>query len=177
MLTGLIASLLITLLWIIACIFLMHLHPAQQRFGIMVKSFCGSLPLLCFFLFFLQHQSSLVEKLNGHEARALAFVISILLQILFFFFFVECFYHIERSVTLRLLIEIRNATSPMTVTTLMKDYSVDDMIKRRLEDMLKNKWIYCEGNHWKLSSKGLWLARSMLFSCWLFQSKPQNERL
>lgn len=177
MLTGLLTSFITTCLWIIASIIFMYYRPTAHRFLIMLKSFGCSLPFLGFFLFILQHQPALVEKLNGHETPCLAYLIVLIFHVLFFFFVVECFYHIERSVTLRILVEIQHSSSPMTVPNLMKDYAVDDMIKRRLEDMLSNNWIYYENNQWKLTSKGLWLARMMYVSCWLFQSKPQNERL
>ncbi len=177
MLTGLLASFVTTLLWMIVCIFLMHCHPPSPRFKLMLRSFIFSLPFLGLFLFLLQHQSDLVEKLNGAEAPFLAYLIAFILHFLFFFFFVECFYHVERSVTLRLLIEIHESLTPLSVSTLMRDYSVNDMIKRRLENMLSSKWIYRENDQWRLTSKGLWLARIMHISCWIFQSKPQNKRL
>ena len=90
----------------------------------------------------------------------------------------ECFYHIERSVTLRLLVEIRaNAQTAPTLTGLMKDYSVDDMIKRRLDDMARSGFVTRAGDKWVLSAKASTLAKVMALSCWIFQSKPQNERL
>lgn len=177
MLSGLLASLLVTFFWIIACIVFMHCYPTAHRFRIMTKSFCCSLPLLWFFVFLLQHQPTIIERLNGHESPILAYFMALLMHFLFFFFVVECFYHIERSVTLRLLIEIQQHPSSLTISDLMKNYSVDDMIMRRLQDMAKNGWSYYENDRWKLTPKGHYLALLMHFSCWLFQSKPQNKRL
>ena len=177
MVTALFSSLLITIAWVSLHLLLMHKRPCSHRLSAMTKGFLLSLPLLFLFLFFLQHQPTLVLKLNGHEAPLMAYIYAFLLQLLFFFFFVECFYHVERSVTLRLLIEIQEAKTSLKIEEVIEDYSLDEMILRRLNDLLTHEWVRKKGDHWGLTTKGQCLAKIMRFSCWLFQSHPQNERL
>jgi len=144
----------------------------------MAKTWLVSLPVLLFVLLVLNHSNALVEVLNGQESPSLSYSCALLLQILLFFLFVECFYHVERSVTLRLLVEIQAATfTGRSVGTIMKDYSVDEMISRRLDVMLRSGLVRKTNGKWNLTSKGEAFAKIMSISCWIFQSKPQNERL
>lgn len=175
--TGLLASLLATFSWIMVHLFLMHQRPCKQRLAAMTQAFLLSLPLLFVLLFFLQRQPAIVLQLNGQEDFFLAYSYGFLLHLLFYFFFVEVFYHIERSVTLRFLIEIDNSSSTANLKQIIKEYSVEEMIPRRLNDMKISGWIFKKNDRWILTFKGLCLAKTMRFSCWLFQSKPQNERL
>lgn len=115
---------------------------------------------------------------DGAEHRAMAWIVAILLHVLLFFLFVECFYHIERSVTLRLLVELlEHPQGAATAAEIMRDYSVDDMIRRRLEDLVRNRWVEESAGRFRLTAKGEQLARVMRTSIWIYQSKPQNERL
>lgn len=177
MATAFISSFLVTALWIRAHLLIVHQKPCEHRLKAMTFAFLCSLPLLFLFLFFLQQWPTVFLKLNGQENCFLAYIYAILLHILFFFFFVECFYHLERSVTLRLLVEIHQSPKPVKVEEMEKNYSLDDMILRRLDNMLHNGWLYQKNGHWLLSQKALFLAKAMHFSCWLFQSKPQDQRL
>lgn len=174
--TAVIASFLVSVLWIVAHLVAMHISPTKSRMPAMLKGWLLSLPVMIATLALLNHAPGLVKVLNGAEAPALSWICALALHLLLFFLFVECFYHFERSVTVRLLIEIDAAQDP-SINAIMKDYSVDDMIRRRLDDMERGALITKSGDHWILSGKMGKLARVMAFSCWLYQSKPQNERL
>ena len=176
--TAIIASFFTFVLWIAAHLVAMHINPAKGRMSAMMKAWLISLPVLLVVLAILNHSDRLVAALNGQESALISWFYAFLLHLLLFFLFVECFYHIERSVTLRLLVEIQAApgTGP-SIAVIMKDYSVDDMIRRRLDDMERSGFVRKTGNGWILSPKGETLAKIMSFSCWIFQSKAQNERL
>lgn len=176
--TAIISSFAVTLLWIIGHLVTMQFRPAAGRMGAMARAWLASLPVLLIVLVALNRMDKLVIALNGQEHPLISYFYALLLHVLLFFLFVECFYHIERSVTLRLLVEIdAAATAKPTVGSLMKDYSVDDMITRRLDAMEQSRFIKRAGDKWVLASKGQSFARIMRLSCWIFQSKPQNERL
>ena len=176
--TAVISSFAVTLLWIVGHLVAMHIRPAAGRMGAMARAWLASLPVLLVVLVALNRMDKLVIALNGQEHPLLSYFHALLLHVLLFFLFVECFYHIERSVTLRLLVEIDAATSAKpTVGYIMKDYSVDDMITRRLAAMEQSGFIKRAGDKWVLAGKGRSFAKIMGLSCWIFQSKPQNERL
>jgi hypothetical protein len=176
--TAVIASLAVTMLWIAVHLVLIRLVAARRRFQAMIRDFLLSLPVLVVAVGWLGGQPALVTALNGQESPWLPWIIAPLTHLLLFFLFVECFYHVERSITLRFLLEIDHAVdrkpSPEKITA---EYHVDDMISRRLADMAANGWITREGERWRLSLQGRRLAALMRLSCWIFQSKPQNERI
>jgi hypothetical protein len=176
--TAILASFSATVLWIIAHLVAMHLRPAKGRMGAMAKAWLCSLPVLVIALYLINGDANLVAALNGKESGLLSWFYALLLHLLLFFLFVECFYHIERSVTLRLLVEIEaSSASKPSINSIMRDYSVDDMIRRRLESMEQSGFIIKKDDRWVLSQKGATYAKIMGLSCWIFQSKPQNERL
>ena len=176
MVTALMASFIVTALWILAHLVAMHIRPAKARMAAMAKAWLISLPVLFLELAFLNNYVGIA--LNRQESPWLSYFYALVLHLLLFFLFVECFYHIERSVTLRLLVEIETAAGGnSSITAIMKGYSVDDMIQRRLDILARSGFASKTGDRWVLSSKGKRLAGIMSFSCWIFQSKPQNERL
>ena len=176
--TAIISSFGVTAIWILVHLISMHLKPAQRRMVAMTRVFVLSIPVLLATLAVLNHSKKIVLVLNGNESVLMSYIFALLIHLLLFFLFVECFYHVERSVTLRLLIEIQTFQSGKpTIDAIMKDYSVDDMIRRRLEDMSRNGFVRKSNGAWVLSSKGRAMAGIMNFSSWIFQSKPQNERL
>lgn len=176
MITALLCSVFTTVAWILIHLFLMHQTKTSHRLKAMTTAFLSSLPFLYLLLFFFQHQHFFIWQVDGKESFLLSYLYAFLLQLLFFFFFVECFYHIERSVTLRFLIEIDQAPATL-ITSITEDYSLEEMIERRLNDLHHNRWIFHKNKCWFLSKKAYYLARAMHFSCWLFQSQPQNKRL
>ena len=50
------------------------------------------------------------------------------------------------------------------------------MIRRRLEVLQERQFIEQKDGAWRLKSKGRLFARTMQFSCWLFQCKGQKDR-
>jgi len=178
MVTALIASGIAFLLCVTAHLFAMRRKPTKKRLGAMTTAFLPGFPLALFAVFVLRSWGDWPASLDGHEHPLLPYILVPVLHLLLYFLFVECFYHIERSVTLRLLIELhehpRNAA---TTKEIMRDYSVDDMIRRRLDDLVRNRWVEESGGRFRLTEKGRRLARLMRTSIWVYQSKPQNERL
>ncbi|HWB58598.1 MAG TPA: hypothetical protein VG733_03860 [Chthoniobacteraceae bacterium] len=174
--TAVIASFSVTALWIAAHLVAMHMRPAKGRMGAMFKAWLLSLPVLVIVLLLLNNIEVFRVALNGHESGLLSWFLAAVLHLLLFFLFVECFYHVERSVTLRLLVEIQIAGHP-SIETIMKDYSVDDMILRRIEAMERSGFITKSGEGWVLLPKGAAYAKIMGLSCWIFQSKTQDERM
>lgn len=175
---GVIAALLATLLWVTAHLVHMHLRPTRNRLSAMFRAFVASLPLVVLFTTLILRQADWRAGLAGAEHPALAYGMGLLLELLFFFCFVECFYHVERAVTLRMVIEIMDHPGgPPTLDDLVAAYPVDDMICRRLEDLQRNGFLVRDGEQWNLTGKGRLFAAVMRVSNAIFNSKPQNERL
>jgi len=92
-----------------------------------------------------------------------------------FLLFVECFFHIERSVTLRILVELLNSGNSDS-NDLQTHYSTEDMVRQRLAVLEVNNFIYKTNDSWFLKPKGKFFAVAMKISSWLFQSASQHDR-
>ena len=177
MAAGLFASLVVSFAWIFLQIGFMHVRPAENRIRSMTLFFAASLPFV-----FLLLRPGLIPKFITEASpggnTAMQFLHAYFFHLLIFFLFVECFYHVERAVTLRFLIEImRQPGGIARLGEITKDYNVRDMIARRLEALESHNFISRSGDVWRLKPKGRFFARAMQFSCWIFQSKGQSERL
>lgn len=175
---GLIAALLATLLWITLHLIAMHRRPTPRRFPAMSRAALLAFPLVPALIFIILHQPEWREALAGVEHPAAAYGMGILLHILFYFCFVECFYHVERAVTLRMVIELfEEPEKAMPLNAMLAHYPVDDMIRRRLEGLQESGFIRHIDGIWHLTPKGRFFASAMKISSAIFHSRPQNERL
>jgi hypothetical protein len=175
---GVIAALAATLCWVILHVAAMHIRPAPRRMPAMTRAFLWALPLVPALVFAIWRQPDWREALAGVEHPAAAYGMGILLHVLFYFCFVECFYHVERAVTLRMVIEIlEHPGGPPTVEALLNTYPVDDMVRRRLDGMRDAGFVRENNGRWSLSAKGRLFASAMRISSIIFNSKPQYERI
>ena len=175
---GVLAALTATLVWVVAHLLHMHRAPTKDRLAKMFQAFVATLPLALALAAVMLHQPEWRVALAGTEHPASAYGMAVLMHVLFFFCYVECFYHVERAVTLRMVIEIqRHPGGTPTVAQLASAYGVDDMIRRRLDDLKRNGFLKFDGERWHLTAKGRLFASVMRVSNAIFNSKPQNERL
>lgn len=174
---GLIVCLLMSLAWSGLHVIAMHIRPTEKRFHAMFLAWALSLPFIALAYFFLPLPAA-VASVGAGEQPGMGLFHAYLFHLLLFFLFVECFYHVERSVTLRFLIEIlRQPQGRARLEDIRNMYHVGDMVERRLEALQDHHFITKRGEHWQLLPKGRFYARAMQFSAWVFQSKGQSERL
>ncbi len=173
MVHGLLTGLVSTLLWVVAQNLWMHLLPTPRRFRAMVLGYLLSLPLV----FFVYRWLPVWWQPTPGEAPAMGWIHAYVLHFLLFAFYGECFFHVERSVTLRLLVEILFAgPRGADLEGLRNQYPVGDMIAQRLEVLRENGFVRREGERWLLLPKARLLARFAIIGNWLFRAAPQNER-
>jgi len=110
------------------------------------------------------------------EPYGVVFFHALLFHTLVFFCYVECFYHVERAVTFRMLIEIASHPEGIVVSDLRKDYSVQGMVGARMEVLEAKGFVVRRMHAWHLTSKGRLLARVMAGTLWLYQAKSQRDR-
>lgn len=175
MLQGLIAATLVTLIWVLAQVFVMHLRPAENRFKAMLAGYLASLPLVFIFARWI---APLLAPAPAAAAGGSPVFHAYLSHLLLFFLYVECFYHVERSVTLRFLVEIlARQGQPPRVEDIRGQYSIREMITARLEVLRQNGFAEERAGRWHLKAKARLLVTAMRFSVWLFQSEIQSERM
>ncbi len=173
---GLFIALLVSAAWMLGHILLMHGRPAENRAKAMTLCWLASLPVLVV-LYWTLPASWLSFLSAPGESAWMGFILCALSSLLLYFLFVECFYHIERAVTLRILIEIlRREEKGADLDSIRQDYDVADMIRRRLDVLRDRGFIENRGGAWHLLPKGRLFARTMQFSCWLWRCKGQKDR-
>ena len=171
MLRGIVAAGLVSVVWIVLQNVWMLYRPAEARLTAMGRGFALSLPLL------FAVERILPVEVPEAESPFLGPLQAIILHTLIFFCYAECFYHVERSVTLRLLIELLPyQASGATVDDIRSGYSQDDMVARRLTVLERSGFVQQRGKMWELTRMGLAYATVVEALSWLFQSQPQSDR-
>ncbi|HUI07359.1 MAG TPA: hypothetical protein VL486_10190 [Verrucomicrobiae bacterium] len=171
---GIIVAAVVSAAWILAQNLFMHVRPAENRFKAMVVGYLLSLP----FVLLVYHWTPSPVPESVTESPALGLFQAYLLHLLLFFCYAECFYHVERSVTLRLLVEIlQHGDEPAPLQAIRDRYNVEGMIRERLEVLRENGFVERVDDSWRLLFKGAALARVTVVTAWVFQIRPQHERL
>ena len=170
---GILTALVSTLFWVVIQNLWMHIRPHPQRFQAIVGGYVFSLPLV----YFAYRWMPVWFEASPEEAPALGWVHAYLLHFLLFAFYGECFFHVERSVTLRLLVEILHAgPKGVDLESLRSQYPVGQMVAQRLEVLRKNGFVCQESGRWRLREKARFLARFAALGNWLLRASAQNER-
>jgi len=179
MLGGIVIALLVSIIWIAGQIMLRRVTGSTNHFKSMLTGYIVSLPLVyCCWLLLPAFAPAAWTDLVGNEHPVHSLVHAYVVDTLIFFLYVECFYHVERSVTLRLLIEIlEHPCGSPTTDEISKNYRLTDMIAERLAVLAAHGYITKSGERFSLLSKGRRFASAVRVFCWIYQSKTQDERL
>lgn len=179
MLGGIAVGLAVSAIWIGTQILLSRVLRTKSYFRAMLSGYLVSLPVV--YLVWRSMASAFPAgwtTLVGAEHQAHVLLHAYVVHLLIFFLYAECFYHVERSVTLRLLIEIRDYPyGPPTVDAISENYRVADMIGERLQVLGANNYLEKSGDRFLLSTKGRRFAIGVRLFCWIYQSKTQDQRL
>lgn len=171
---GILTAVIITAVWITIQIIWMHIRPAQNRFNAMLLGYVVSLPFVIVAFEWLPGLAAIPLT----EPWGIGLFFAYFIHLLLFFLYVECFYHIERSVTLRFLVEILQRSPPgARMEQILSAYNVDNMICARLKALGENNFIEYWERKWRLQPKGARLAKVMRVSVWIYQSVSQIDRL
>ncbi|MBU1692643.1 MAG: hypothetical protein KKC51_01635 [Verrucomicrobia bacterium] len=173
---GILTAVSVSLAWILLHLLAMHIRPARNHFNAMLANYLLSLPLV--FLVYRWFPLPAEAATADPGSFGLGLFHAYLLHLLLFFQYVEFFYHVERSVTVRFLVMIllaRNRTAHPA--DIQQDYSLEDMITRRLADLEQNRFIEKRDGRWHNRAKGVLVTLVTAVALWFFRSKPQSERL
>jgi hypothetical protein len=177
MLHGVIVAAMVSVVWILLQNFLMHVRPAENRFRSMLSGYLVSLPVVFLAYRWLPPFSARIAESMATESSAMGIIHAYLFHLLVFFCYAECFYHVERSVTLRLLVELlQHGDEGVHLPAIQARYSVGDMIRQRLDVLQDRGFLERHEDVWRLRPKGLLLAQATAALSWLFQAPMQHER-
>jgi hypothetical protein len=162
---GLLLSVAITAVWGVAVIARLHQRTPQRIFRMMVSAFIPTIPVYGVLYWVTPPGLGVLPARLTLTPVALGFWNGLLFHLLFFLTIVQCFYHVNRSITLRLLTEFERASGHfLTVAELSKVYGLDQMIQNRVEAMAQNHFIEHRGGRYYLARKGQVFARIALLA-------------
>lgn len=177
MIHGIIIAAVVSVVWIFLQNLLMHARPAKNRFRSMLSGYLLSLPVVFIAYRWLPPFSACIAESMTTESPVMGVFHAYFFHLLVFFCYAECFYHVERSVTLRLLVELlQHGNEGVQLQAIQARYSVGDMIRQRLEVLRDRGFLERQGDGWRLRPKGLLLARATAALSRLFQAPMQHER-
>jgi DNA-binding HxlR family transcriptional regulator len=176
MAAGLIVAIVVTTLWVLIQIATVHMRSLPNGMRPMMCAYLISLPFVWLLYWLCLKQPQLMAIAEG-EDWLMGLMQSYFFHFMLFLLYVECFYHIERSVTLRLLIEVLNRSGEASLTEIQHHYNVDDMITRRMKNLEDAGYVKKRYERWRNTAKGTRICWIMNLSTWLFKSVTQSRRM
>lgn len=171
MLHGIIAASIASAAWIAVQNLLMAYRPAEARLRAMAIAFFSSLPLL------FAVEAILPVEVPQTESPWMGLLHALIVHTLIFLCYAECFYHVERSVTFRLLVELLPyQKNGATIDDIRTRYSQDGMIASRLAVLERSGFVRRHGEMWELTRAGRVYAAGVEALSRLFRSKSQADR-
>ena len=161
MLKGLVLCGLLITTWLIVQAAVFHLMAPRKAFASMLASFAPTLPLyLVLYLVTPADLGFLPSAFVGADWR-LGLVNGLVLQVLLFLTAGLFYSHADRSITVRLLIELARAPQQrLTLAQMQAVCGVEVLMADRLEIMLANRFLIARGDRFVLTPKG-WIGGSV----------------
>ncbi len=161
MLKGLVLCGLLITTWLIVQATVFHLVAPRKAFASMLASFAPTLPLyLLLYLVTPADLGFLPSAFVGADWR-LGLVNGLVLQVLLFLTAGLFYSHADRSITVRLLIELARAPQQrLTLAQMQAVCGVEVLMADRLEIMLANRFLIARGDRFVLTPKG-WIGGSI----------------
>jgi len=160
-LKGLVLCGLLITTWLIVQAAVLHLVAPRKAFASMLASFAPTLPLyLVLYLVTPADLGFLPSAFVGADWR-LGLVNGLVLQVLLFLTAGLFYSHADRSITVRLLIELARAPQQrLTLAQMQAVCGVEVLMADRLEIMLANRFLIARGDRFVLTPKG-WIGGSV----------------
>jgi hypothetical protein len=161
MLKGLVLCGLLMTTWLIVQAAVFHLMAPRKAFASMLASFAPTLPLyLVLYVVTPADLGFLPPAFVGADWR-IGLVNGLVLQVLLFLTAGLFYSHADRSITVRLLIELARAPQQrLTLAQMQAVCGVEVLMADRLEIMLANRFLIAQGDRLVLTPKG-WIGGSI----------------
>jgi hypothetical protein len=160
-LKGLVLCGLLVTTWLIVQAVVFHLVAPRKAFASMLAAFAPTLPLyLLLYVMTPADLGFLPSAFVGADWR-LGLVNGLVLQVLLFLTAGLFYSHADRSITVRLLIELARAPQQrLTLAQMQAVCGVEVLMADRLEIMLANRFLIAQGDRFVLTPKG-WIGGSI----------------
>ena len=149
-----------------------HRRRIEYRFVALLKIFCSLLPVYILLYLIIPTESLILMPADPRitpgavigVAKAFNFLLGILIYLLLFFGYCQFYFIIDRSVSVRVMIELeRSQDKRLTFEEIKQRYSPDYMLSRRLKHMMDSKYIREDAGFYKNTAFGQTMAKFFKF--------------
>lgn len=149
-----------------------HKRKIKFRFLALVRIFFSLLPLYVLLYILIPYEALLIMPADPRLApvvviglsKTFNFLLGILIYLLLFFGYCQFYFIIDRSISVRVMIEIEKSRDKrLTPEQIKKLYSPDYIFSRRLKHMVDSKYIIEDSDAYKNLGKGRIVAKTFRF--------------
>jgi hypothetical protein len=155
MLKGIILAGLLIAAWALVQGMVFRLRPPQKAFASMVAWYAPYVPAYVLLYLVTPPDMGVLSERFSRAGHALGLLNGLALLILLFLTGVLFYYHADRSITVRLLIELARAPQQrLSLDQLQTVCGVDVLMQGRLESMALNGFLVLRDGRYQLAPKG-----------------------
>jgi hypothetical protein len=172
MLKGVAIGFVCFLLFLLLHAVIFHFREVKNRFLTLVKIFYALIPFYTLLYILIPADAILIMQADPAVvsgtviglSKVFNFLIGLATYLAFFFGYCQFYFIIDRSVSIRMMIELEDEPrKKMTKQEIMRAYDFDDFITRRLKHMLDSKYIMKDSDYYRNTKKGRFHARLFKF--------------
>ena len=162
---GILLGLILAVCWIAAHILVVRVFRPKAVFMASTTMFGVTIPFYVLLYLVTPANLFLLPASLSHTPTLLGLLNGLLIYLLLYCAWWQIYFPVDRSLTLRIMVEYLNApTGVLTYEQLRSVYSFEDMVSRRLDDMLLHGYIEdAGGGRFRLTGKGKTMTGWFLF--------------
>lgn len=151
---AIIAGLACSLLFLILHVLIFRYLRPEERFRTLVAIFFSLVPVYAFAYVLVPPRQGIY---SGHDV--LEFLVGLFLYIFLFLGYCQFYFIIDRSISVRVMIEIeKSAVGSFNFDEIRQVYSFDRVLTRRLEHMVEDGYLKREADRYLNTRKGRFVA-------------------
>jgi hypothetical protein len=172
MLKGFVLGFFCFILFLFLHVVIFHTREIRHRFLSLAGIFSSLLPVYILLYILVPTEAMLIMPADPRVtpgvvigiARAFNFILGILIYLLLFFGYCQFYFIIDRSISVRIMIELeKSEDKKLTLEQIKNVYSPDYLLLRRLGHMIRSKYIIEDSGFYRNLGKGRIVARVFAF--------------
>ena len=159
MFKGILIALFCFILFLLIHALIFHNLKIKKRFHTIAMTFYSLFPVYALIFFLIP-----VFPTGSVSSTIISFLNGIVIYVFLFFGYCQFYFIIDRSISVRVMIELENSPEKqLTVEQIKEAYSLDYLLLRRLGHMVGTNYITENAGYYKNTRKGRYEARLFKF--------------